>query len=86
MDERHLLAAARYVAMNPVKAGLVKAARDWPWSSARTHLAGRPAGAEDWDKALEQATGRTLAPARRGPKPRAREAGGQVGLFHTVSP
>lgn len=41
MDERHLLTAARYIALNPVRAGLVKKAEDWPWSSARAHLAGR---------------------------------------------
>jgi len=41
MDERHLMAAARYVPMNPVRAGLVAHAADWPWSSARAHLAGR---------------------------------------------
>ena len=40
MDERHLIAAARYVAMNPVVAGMTRRARDWPWSSARAHLAG----------------------------------------------
>jgi putative transposase len=38
MDEAHLLAAARYVALNPVRANLVKQARDWPWSSVRAHL------------------------------------------------
>jgi putative transposase len=41
MDEAHLLAAARYVAMNPVRAGLSRAPGDWPWSSARAHLSGR---------------------------------------------
>ena len=41
MDERHLIAAARYVAMNPVRAGLAPCAGDWPWSSARAHLTGR---------------------------------------------
>ena len=41
MDEEYLLAAARYVELNPVRAGLVKRARDWRWSSARAHLAGR---------------------------------------------
>jgi len=41
MDERHLLAAARYVELNPVRAGLARRARDWPWSSARAHLAGK---------------------------------------------
>ncbi len=41
MDETHLMAAARYVALNPVRAGLVKHARDWPWSSVGAHLAGK---------------------------------------------
>jgi putative transposase len=40
MDERHLIAAARYIAMNPVAAGITRRARDWPWSSATVHLAG----------------------------------------------
>jgi putative transposase len=40
MDEPQLLAAARYIALNPVVAGLVSHAGDWPWSSARAHLAG----------------------------------------------
>jgi putative transposase len=40
LDERHLLAAARYVELNPVSAGMVKEATDYPWSSARFHLGG----------------------------------------------
>jgi putative transposase len=40
MDEPHLLAATRYIALDPVAAGLVSRAEDWPWSSARAHLAG----------------------------------------------
>ena len=44
MDESHLLAAARYVELNPVRARLVRTARDWRWSSARAHLAGRGDG------------------------------------------
>jgi putative transposase len=40
MDKPHLLAAVRYVALNPVVAGLVRHAEDWPWSSACAHLAG----------------------------------------------
>ena len=35
MDEPHLLAAARYIVLNPVVAGLVSRAEDWPWLSAR---------------------------------------------------
>jgi hypothetical protein len=40
MDEPHLLAAARYIALNPVAAGLVSHSGDWPWSSTRAHVAG----------------------------------------------
>lgn len=39
MDEAHLFNALRYVSLNPVRAGLVKRARDWRWSSVRAHLA-----------------------------------------------
>ena len=38
MDEDHLIAAARYIALNPVAAGLVERAGGWPWSSAPAHL------------------------------------------------
>ena len=41
MDESYLLAAARYVELNPVRAGLVADAAEWPWSSATAHLSGR---------------------------------------------
>jgi putative transposase len=40
MDERHLLAAARYVERNPVRARLCVRPQEWPWSSATAHLAG----------------------------------------------
>ena len=41
MDESHLIAGARYVGLNPVRARLVARAEDWPWSSVRAHLAAR---------------------------------------------
>ncbi|MCK4659227.1 MAG: transposase [Phycisphaerae bacterium] len=41
MDKHYLLAATRYVEMNPVKAGLVERPRQYRWSSARAHLTGR---------------------------------------------
>ncbi|MEP7129763.1 MAG: transposase [Sphingomicrobium sp.] len=41
MDEAHLMAAVRYIERNPVAAGMVAKAGDWPWSSARSHIAGR---------------------------------------------
>ncbi len=44
MDEPHLLACARYVERNPVRAGLCARAGDYPWSSAAAHLAGKDDG------------------------------------------
>jgi putative transposase len=41
MDETHLMAAVRYVELNPVRAGLCSIAAEWEWSSARAHLKGR---------------------------------------------
>ena len=41
MDEPYLLAAARYVELNPVRAKLVEHAPKWRWSSAKAHLSGR---------------------------------------------
>jgi putative transposase len=38
MDESHLLAAARYVEMNPVSANIVANPADYPWNSSRAHL------------------------------------------------
>jgi putative transposase len=40
MDQNYLLAAARYIELNPVRAALARAPGDWPWSSTRAHLAG----------------------------------------------
>jgi len=41
LDEDHLWAAVRYVETNPVRAGMVKYAEDYPWSSAAARCAGR---------------------------------------------
>ena len=41
MDESYLLAAARYVELNPVRAGLAASTEQWRWSSARSHLCGQ---------------------------------------------
>ena len=40
MDEAHLLMAARYVELNPVRAGMVKDPATYLWSSARERLSG----------------------------------------------
>ena len=113
MDEEHLMAAVRYLALNPVKAKLARRAKDWRWSSVAAHLAerdvalvqtapilertrsrfadlldlsrqeelslagfemkgviGRPMGSAQFIADIERRTGRTLAPAKRGPKVR----------------
>jgi putative transposase len=110
MDEAHLGAALRYVALNPVRAGLTKRAIDWPWSSVHAQLGsdddltatapvrerypdfktllaagedaemsmrlrkaetiGRPIGGEAFLTLLERESGRTLAPGKRGRKPK----------------
>ena len=44
MDEAYLLAAVRYVELNPVKAKLCQTPEDWIWSSAQAHLRGEDDG------------------------------------------
>jgi putative transposase len=41
MDETYLRRCVRYVGLNPVRAGLVRRAEDWPWSSVQAHLGRR---------------------------------------------
>jgi putative transposase len=38
MDDRHLLELSRYLAQNPVRAGLCTRPSEWPWSSCRSLL------------------------------------------------
>lgn len=40
MDENHLIAAVRYVELNPVRASLCDCPGQWKWSSASAHLDG----------------------------------------------
>ena len=44
MDEPYLVAAARCVELNPLRAGLLPDAGDWRFGSARPHLSGRDDG------------------------------------------
>jgi putative transposase len=88
MDGRHLMACARYVEMNPVRARLVERAEHWPWSSAAAHLAGRHDGlvsvgpmlelAPDWrallDSALPQADYEAIRRGERTGRPLGSEA------------
>jgi putative transposase len=38
LDEGHFYSAIRYLECNPVRAGVVKRAEDYPWSSAKSHI------------------------------------------------
>ena len=44
MDEAHLGAALRYIALNPVRARLAAQPEDWRWSSIHAHLGAREDG------------------------------------------
>jgi putative transposase len=54
MDEDHLASAVLYVSLNPVRAGLVRRAEEWPWSSVRAHLAGEDDGLVDVEPVLDR--------------------------------
>jgi len=45
--DTYLLELCRYIVLNPVRARMVRSARDWPWSSYR-QTAGLVAGHRDW--------------------------------------
>lgn len=40
LDEAHLYSCVRYIERNPVRAGIVDVAENYPWSSARAHIYG----------------------------------------------
>jgi putative transposase len=48
LEPSHLLAAMHYVELNPVRAGMISEAWEWPWSSARAH-----ASQQDHDELLD---------------------------------
>ncbi len=49
--DSYLLELARYIVLNPVRAGMVRSAKDWPWSSYRAtagHTTSTPWLNADW--------------------------------------
>ena len=58
MDEEHLMAAARYVALNPVRARLVARAEDWRWSRVKAHLEGQDDGLVSVAPLVDRSAGR----------------------------
>jgi putative transposase len=73
MDEDYLFSCARYVELNPARARLVETVRDWRWSSARAHLAGRDDGLVTTAALLDR-VGNWKAFLREGLDPAARDA------------
>jgi putative transposase len=66
LENAYLYRAIRYIELNPVRAGIVKKAEDYPWSSARAHIqnaqdllvAENPLteGVKDWASFLAEGT------------------------------
>lgn len=71
--EQYFVACCRYIELNPVRAGMVRRPRDYPWSSHRAHADGRPDAVLS-DHAILKTLGRT-AQARQEE---------YRGLFHTA--
>lgn len=61
-DDDHLLTVLRYIEANPLRAGLVGKAADYPWSSFIEHATARGAGLLDRVVAIEELA---AEPARR---------------------
>ena len=67
LDERGAMEVLRYIELNPVRAGLVKRAEQWAWSSAGAHVKGRHDSVvkgrafgmegEEWKEFLREGTG-----------------------------
>lgn len=62
LDEQYLLAPAHYVDLNPVRAKLVKRAKE------KHERTGRPLGGDNFLSLLEQKSGRILKKQKPGPK------------------
>jgi len=73
-EDDYLLTLLRYVEGNPVRAGMVGSAKDWPWSSCRERIGGNHRLVdqspltlpENWDRYVsESLTGKELESIRR---------------------
>ena len=60
-DDSYFLQTSRYIHLNPVKAGMVQNAEDYPWSSYRCILGLRDDGLTERNKTLVYFKGRSVA-------------------------
>jgi putative transposase len=63
IDENHLIAAVRYVALNSVRARLAARAQDWKWSGVCAHLEARDDGLAVVRPVLDRVTDFAALPA-----------------------
>lgn len=87
-NEAYLAALIRYIHQNPVRAGLVSKARDWPWSSARLQPdAGEDDVIKDFNPWLEASKEEILDLKRflQAPKEELEDIGMRLGLEFGVS-
>ena len=70
LDAKHLWEAMRYAELNPVRAGMVGGAAEWPWSSAAAHCGAAPPDValdmNPWRKRWEAASWRAYLTAAEG--------------------
>jgi hypothetical protein len=64
-SDSHALEVHRYIALNPVRAGLVRGPVDWPWSSLQYLLGHRPPPSFLDVRAVLEEFGPSVASARR---------------------
>jgi len=63
-EDSHLLEASRYVVLNPLRASLVAAVHEWPWSSYGAAVLGAPSRVPLRDRELMEMFGREEAESR----------------------
>ncbi len=97
MDDAHTLQAARYIELNPVRAGLARRAREYQWSSAAAHGLGRDdalvrvrplldmVGKGQWGKFLGKPTAEEQGELLRQHERTGRPLGGERFLAHLES-
>ncbi len=63
--DAYLLELARYVVLNPVRAGMLQEAGDWPWSNYRAMVGQAPAPPPGWRPTGFWASSQENVPARK---------------------
>ena len=84
MDDAYTLTAAAYIERNPVQAGLVPEAAEWPWSSSAGHVAGTGDALAEGRWLIEQTRGWVCSWGEHLAGQSAPEAAAQLRLHETT--